>query len=147
LPPLNLTEKKQMKDKFFLDSNIILYAFGKDDSKKAIAKELIRQKLTISVQVINEVSNTLFKKFHFSVSETKNIFDFIKNKTEIKPMNIKTIEYCFYIKEKYKFSYWDSMIIASALENKCLILFTEDMQNGQIIEEHLVIVNPFLNNN
>ncbi|MHB1661021.1 MAG: PIN domain-containing protein [bacterium] len=136
-----------MKDKFFLDSNIILYAFGKDNNKKAVAKELIRQRLIISVQVISEVSNILFKRFSFSVPETKNIFDFIKSKTEVKLINLKTIEYCFYIKEKYKFSYWDSLIIASALENQCLILYTEDMQNGQIIEERLVVVNPFLNNN
>jgi predicted nucleic acid-binding protein len=134
-----------MKDKFFLDTNILLYAFGKDDYKKRIAKELIRQRLIISVQVINEICNVLFKKFNFSVMEIKNIFNFIKNKTEIKPVNIQTIEYCLYIKEKYNFSYWDSLIISSALENQCLILYTEDMQNNQIIEEQLTIINPFLN--
>ena len=134
-----------MKDKFFLDTNILLYAFGKDDYKKRIAKELIRQRLIISVQVINEICNVLFKKFNFSVMEIKNIFNFIKNKTEIKPVNIQTIEYCLYIKEKYNFSYWDSLIISSALENQCLILYTEDMQTNQIIEEQLTIINPFLN--
>lgn len=134
-----------MKDKFFLDTNIILYAFSKDDYKKRIAKELIRQRLIISVQVINEICNVLFKKFNFSVMEIKNIFNFIKNKTEIKPVNIQTIEYCLYIKEKYNFSYWDSLIISSALENQCLILYTEDMQSNQIIEEQLTIINPFLN--
>lgn len=134
-----------MKDKFFLDTNIILYAFSKDDYKKRIAKELIRQRLIISVQVINEICNVLFKKFNFSVMEIKNIFNFIKNKTEIKLVNIQTIEYCLYIKEKYNFSYWDSLIISSALENQCLILYTEDMQSNQIIEEQLTIINPFLN--
>jgi predicted nucleic acid-binding protein len=44
-----------MKDRFFLDSNILLYAFGKDEYKKRIAKELMRQRLIISVQVINEI--------------------------------------------------------------------------------------------
>ena len=86
-----------MRDKFFLDTNILLYAFGKDDYKKRIAKELIRQRLIISVQVINEICNVLFKKFNFSVSEIKDIFNFIKNKTEVKPVNIQTIEYCLYI--------------------------------------------------
>jgi len=44
---------------------------------------------------------------------------------------------------KYKFSYWDSLIIASALESGCGILYTEDMQDGQVIEDRLRIVNPF----
>ena len=134
-----------MKDKFFLDTNIILYAFGKDDDKKRIAKELIRQKLIVSVQVINEVCSILFKKFNFSVKEIKDILNFIKNKTEIQPVNMQTVEYCLHIKEKYNFSYWDSLIISSALENRCLILYTEDMQESQIIEGQLKVINPFIN--
>ncbi|WP_456325324.1 PIN domain-containing protein [Desulfonauticus submarinus] len=55
----------------------------------------------------------------------------------------KDIKLAIEIKEKYKFSYWDSLIVASALENNCSILYTEDMQDGQIIEKKLEIVNPF----
>ena len=44
---------------------------------------------------------------------------------------------------RYNFYYWDSLIVASALENNCSILYTEDMQDGQVIEESLKIVNPF----
>ncbi|MFZ8805680.1 MAG: hypothetical protein ACO2PO_22235, partial [Candidatus Calescibacterium sp.] len=44
---------------------------------------------------------------------------------------------------QYKYSYWDSLIIASALENKCKILYTEDMQDGQILEGKHKIENPF----
>ena len=134
-----------MKDRFFLDSNILLYAFGKDEYKKRIAKELMRQRLIISVQVINEICSVLFRKFNFSAIEIKDIFNFIKSKTEVKVVNMQTIEYCLYIKEKYNFSYWDSLIISSALENKCLILYSEDMQSNQIIEKQLMIINPFLN--
>ncbi len=47
------------------------------------------------------------------------------------------------IREKYKFQYYDSLIIATALENKCTILYSEDMQHGQIIERQLKIINPF----
>jgi predicted nucleic acid-binding protein len=50
----------------------------------------------------------------------------------------------FYIKEKYSYSWWDSLVLASALENSCKIIYTEDMQNGQIIENTLKIVNPFV---
>ena len=44
---------------------------------------------------------------------------------------------------KYKFSYWNSLIIASALQNNCTILYSEDMQHNQLIENKLRIINPF----
>jgi predicted nucleic acid-binding protein len=46
------------------------------------------------------------------------------------------------IKDRYKFSFYDSLIVSAALSQKCERLYTEDMQNGQIIEG-LKIVNPF----
>ena len=54
-----------------------------------------------------------------------------------------TIKLCWKVSRKYSYSYWDSLIIASALESNCSILYTEDMQDGQIIEDRLRIMNPF----
>jgi predicted nucleic acid-binding protein len=48
------------------------------------------------------------------------------------------------IKEKYGFSYFDCLVIASALEMKCKFLYTEDLQDNQIIENTLIVKNPFL---
>ena len=45
--------------------------------------------------------------------------------------------------EKYQYSYWDSLLLASSLENKCSIIYSEDMQHEQIIEKKLKIINPF----
>ena len=47
------------------------------------------------------------------------------------------------IKEEYKLQFYDSLIIATALENSCSILYSEDMQHGQIIENSLKIIDPF----
>ena len=47
------------------------------------------------------------------------------------------------IKDKYRYSYWDSVIIASALDSECSILYSEDMQHGQVIDKDLIILNPF----
>jgi len=47
------------------------------------------------------------------------------------------------IRHKYNLSYWDSLIVASALENDCSILYTEDLQHEQVIEGKLKIINPF----
>ncbi len=54
-----------------------------------------------------------------------------------------TIKKALQIKKDSKYSYWDSLIIASALENNCSILYTEDMQDGQVVDGNLSIINPF----
>ncbi len=54
-----------------------------------------------------------------------------------------TIKKALRVKKDSNYSYWDSLVIASALENNCSILYTEDMQHGQTIENSLKITNPF----
>ncbi|RKY68377.1 MAG: hypothetical protein DRQ24_11790 [Candidatus Latescibacterota bacterium] len=136
---------KSMKDKVLLDSNIILYGFGREKTKKEIVKNLIRERPLLTTQVINEVLNVLIKKFNFSIDEVKEVLNFLRTKTEIILVNLYTIDIALTVKERYNFSYWDSLIIASALENGCRILYTEDMQHGQVIEKTLTIKNPFFN--
>ena len=114
-----------MIDKVFFDTNLIIYLFDlkdliKRDKIKRLLHELIgKSHLIISVQVINEL--------------------FI-----ISPLNFLTSTNALKIKNKYKFSLWDSLIIASALENNCNILYTEDLQNNQTINSKLTIINPFI---
>jgi predicted nucleic acid-binding protein len=50
----------------------------------------------------------------------------------------------FRISKRYQFSFWDRIIVASALAAKCSILYTEDLQDGQIIDGILRISNPFV---
>jgi predicted nucleic acid-binding protein len=44
---------------------------------------------------------------------------------------------------KYRFSYWDSLILAAALESTCSFVYSEDLQDGQRIENRLTVINPF----
>ena len=132
-----------MKDKIFVDSNVILYCFAQERTQKERAKDLIRERPLISIQVVNEVINVLLRKFNVTTEEIKKIFNFLTKKSDISLLNCKTIDLALLIKEKYKYNYYDCLIIASALENDCTILYTEDMQDGQIIEGRLKIVNPF----
>ena len=70
--------------------------------------------------------------------------DFIEELFIVVPNTINTSRLALQIKEKYKFSYWDSLILASALENNCTKLLTEDLQHNQIIMNDLQIFNPFV---
>ena len=61
----------------------------------------------------------------------------------IKSISFDTVKSAFYIKERYNYSWWDSLVLASALENDCKIIYSEDMRHGQVIENTLEILNPF----
>jgi len=134
-----------MKDKVFIDTNILVY-FATDNSEK---RKIILNKLEeceysfISIQVLNEFNNTCFKKsllkpddIEFAVNEYTTMFN-------VAILNIDTIINGLKIKQKYGFSYYDSLIVSTALQNDCKILYSEDMQHLQRIDDKLTILNPF----
>lgn len=132
-----------MQDRIFLDSNILLYAIGNDKYKKNLSIELIKKTPVITIQVLNEISNIMIRKLKLSYQDIHRIINFIIQKCDINSIDIITVRKALDISEKYKYSYYDSLIIASALENNCNILYTEDMHHGQNIENILKIINPF----
>lgn len=133
-----------MKDKIFLDSNILLYSQGIDSLKKNINLELLEKDFFISTQVLGEFINVRIKKFK---DDKANAFALGHNILEIcsliiiKPDLYKTGER---ICVDYGYSFYDSMIIAAALESECATLYTEDLSHNQLIESKLRIVNSFL---
>ena len=133
-----------MSDKHTLDTNILIYAFGKqDDARKQVAIEIISKCNIISLQVVNETIYVLQRKFKFPNSELNKVVEFIKQNFVISDLNINTLDQTLKIAETYGLSFWDSMMVAAALNNHCSILYSEDLHHNQIIEGRLQIVNPF----
>ena len=136
-----------MRDKVFLDSNVILYAYSKTElDKNKIANNLIfsLDEILISTQVINEITNILYKKFKLDATSIENVVLEVDNNFQIVNFSLTTQIKAIKIKEKYKLQYYDSLILAIALENGCSIVYSEDMQHNQIIENQLKIINPFI---
>jgi len=134
---------KPTRDKIFLDSNVIIYSFGAEDYKKVIANELLKKNPVISTQVLNEISNVLYRKLNLKVSDIKIAVEFLSRICVVKNITPKTTQSGLNIVDQYGFSYYDSLIISSALESKCTILYSEDMSDGQVIDKKLRVVNPF----
>jgi predicted nucleic acid-binding protein len=135
-----------MKDNKTFDTNILVYAFGKqNDKRKHVAKDIISDCNIISLQVINETAYVLLRKFNFDIIEVEKVVRFVNRHFLISDLNMNIFEQTLKIADKYGFSFWDSMIIASALKNQCNILFSEDLNHGQMIESKLTLINPFLN--
>ena len=132
-----------MKDKVFCDSNIFLYAFSTQDVKKQkISSNIIVSNCTISTQVINEVSNNMIKKLKFDNQKIKKFIDSCYTRYEIVNFSKDIFIDACDIRENFNISYYDSLIVSSALNSKCKILYSEDMQHNQAIRD-LEIVNPF----
>ncbi len=132
-----------MRDKIFIDTNILLYLYDRDGKKKSQAKEILKNNHYISIQVLNEFTNISIKRFKLDINELDNNLQKIIEKTTLFSFDEQTIRFAIKIQNRYNFQYYDSLIIATALENNCNILYSEDMQHNQIIFEKLTIINPF----
>lgn len=134
----------------FIDSNIWIYAATQSqdnppDPRHKTARQLITQiQPCLSVQVINEVTINLLRKFSFSEAKIRSLVrSFYKNYT-VFPLDADTFLQASTMREAYQLSFWDSLIVSSALQHQCDLLYSEDMQNGLVIENQLQIHNPFI---
>ncbi len=132
-----------MKDKVFLDTNILIYSFSID--KGEIIRNIIDTTpyLQISTQVLNEFINASLRKNILTISEVIEHCKKYISSYNLSLIFPSTINYALEIKKKYKYSYYDSLIVSTAIESDCEILYTEDLQHNQIIEDKLTIINPF----
>jgi predicted nucleic acid-binding protein len=134
-----------MRDKGFIDTNIWVYAHLQDTHNKCeMALELLETlpQLVGSTQVLNEYYSVMLKKKIADHLIQENI-ELIISIAEITVIEITTIRRAHQLKLKYGCSYWDSLVLASALEADCQYFYSEDMQHRQVIENSLIIINPF----
>jgi len=135
-----------MPDKAFLDTNVLVYLHSEDDDNKRNAAQnlLDEYKCMTSLQTFNELSNVWFRKFNLDSVKIEEHLDNIELVCDnILSINRATINSALALKTRYGFSYYDSLMLASALEGSCNVIFTEDMSDGQIINNSLTIKNPF----
>ena len=133
-----------MNVKPFLDTNVVLYAFREGDSRSQEAEALLGKGGLISVQVLNEFAAVARRKLNKSWEEIRRALGILRVFCpEPTPLTVKTHEAAFEIAERYKYSIYDSLIIAAALETGCKVLYSEDLEDGQVIENSLTIRNPF----
>jgi len=133
-----------MSVKCFLDSNIVIYLFDKNEQKKETVIGLIKQRPLISSQVIIECLNISIKKLKISKDVCFKNAEHLFENCGFFMISIPTLKKSFEIAKRYQYSHLDSLIIASALEANCKTLYSEDMQHNQMLNKKLQIINPFL---
>lgn len=132
-----------MAGRVFFDSNVIIYALSKAEDKSPPAKDLVQRGGVISVQVLNEVANISARKLSKTWREIHIAIELIRSFCQVMPLTVKTHDTGRYIAERYRLSLYDAMIVASAFLADCETLYSEDMQNGMLINDKITIVNPF----
>lgn len=140
-----MTEKKQTYDKIFLDSNILIYLYSADEIQKSnVISNLLQSSdvYCISTQVLNEFAYVSHRKKKIEIDLISKSIQEMEKNFEIAKIELSTIRLGLSLIKKYKYSYFDSLIIATAIENECSKLYTEDLHNKHIIDS-LQIINPF----
>lgn len=133
---------------FFLDSNILIYAFDTQEPKKrarsqALIEGLPAEAIVLSAQVVNEFYFTVTRKLRRPLpaadaeAAVRGLSGF-----RIIPLDYRLSLAGMEIVRRHQLSIWDALIVQSAIEGKCRTLFSEDFQSGRKYGD-LTITNPF----
>lgn len=139
-----------MKDRFFIDTNIFVYTFDNTaPDKQKHCRDLIKKGLetgkgVISFQVVQELINVATRKFKvpMRISDCRVYLERVLSPLLEGHPHVELCSKALEIVERYGFAFYDSLIIASAIESACPILYSEDLRHGQKIQG-TTILNPF----
>jgi len=134
-----------MPAKHFLDTNVLTYAVAKNDPRASKAEALLaRGGGTVSIQSLNEFVSIARRKLDMSWDQVNELVDLICILCpDPVPISLDTHKEARAIAERYGYSIYDALVASAALEAGCETLYSEDLQDGQIINRQLTIRNPF----
>ena len=128
----------------FLDTNVLIYAVAKNDPRASKAEALLASGSMVSIQSLNEFASVARRKLAMPWKDVKEFLDLICILCpEPVPTSLDTHKLALAIAERYGYGIYDALVVSAALEAGCKTLYSEDLQDGQIINRQLTIRNPF----
>ena len=127
----------------FFDTNVLLYLLSNDAARADRAEALLAAGGVVSVQVLNEFASVASCKLTMTIPEVREILSTVRSVCVVKSVDVETHDLGLELAERYGFSIYDGLIVAAAIRAGCAILYTEDLQQGQMIAK-LQIRNPFV---
>jgi predicted nucleic acid-binding protein len=127
----------------FHDTNIILYLLSSDAAKADRAEEVLSGGGRVSVQVLNEFAAVASRKLALDWAAISEILEQVRAVCGVEPITIATHERGVAVASRYGLHVYDAMIVASALLSGCTVLYSEDLQDGQVFDAQLTVQNPF----
>jgi len=135
-----------MSDRVFLDTNLLIYLYSESEpEKRTIVYRIFDNSHCItSLQALNEACNVWYRKYGWDgVKVYKHLDNIERLCNEVLMVGRSTINQALLLKDRFGYSYYDCLMLSSALGSNCCKIMTEDMKDGQIINDTLKIVNPF----
>lgn len=127
----------------FFDTSVLLYLLSAEAEKADRVEELLKHRGIISVQVLNEFTAVAKRKLGLTFIEIRELLETVRTLCDTQPLTIEHHDMGVEIAERYRFSFYDSIIVASALLAGCKKLYSEDLQHRQVIDKQLTVINPF----
>jgi predicted nucleic acid-binding protein len=127
----------------FFDTSVLLYLLSGDTAKADRVETLLSTRGVVSVQVLNEFAVVALRKLKMPLNEIREILETIRAVCAVEPITVETHDRGLAVLERYRFSLYDSMLVATALIAGAKIIYSEDLQHGQVIDEQLRVTNPF----
>ncbi len=137
-----------MTAKVVLDTNLWVYLYAQNvPDKQMPVKALVSthfDSIVLTAQVLGELYHVLTRKKLVTTAVAREIIlEMVKTFPVLEVDAVKVIT-ALDIHERYHYSYWDSLNLATAALHDCETVYTEDMQHEQLIEDKVRIINPFL---
>jgi predicted nucleic acid-binding protein len=127
----------------FFDTNVVLYLFSHQAAKADRTEALMAGGGVISVQVLNETANVARRKMGMDWGEIGDVTRWLQMACVVETLTASTHDRAIALAGRLKVSFYDALIIASALMAGCSTLFTEDLHNGLVVERSLIVRDPF----
>jgi predicted nucleic acid-binding protein len=128
----------------FIDSNVLLYLLSANSQKADLAEAVMRKRGVINVQVLNEITHVMRRKFSMPWEEINEVLTIIRLVCQVEPLTTEIHDSGRKIAERYQLGLYDAMTVAAAIAAKCETLYSEDMQDRLMINHQLIIRNPFV---
>jgi len=128
----------------FVDTNIVVYALGRDGDKKVRARQILDGAPFISSQVVNEAISVFMRKQGFARDEAYEVADALMKLALVAPVTAETVRDAMSLGLRYDLSHWDALIVGAALASGCDILYSEDMQHDQRFAGRLTVKNGYV---
>ena len=132
-------------NKIALDTNILVYCHSSSEhAKRETAMSLFDLHPVISTQVLSEYLNVIKRTLKIPKSEVMDVCLQNIELCILQPVTITTLKYAKSLIDSYDFQLFDSVVVASAIEADCHILYSEDLHHNLVVDNRMKIINPFI---
>jgi predicted nucleic acid-binding protein len=128
----------------FFDTNVLIYALASNDRRTSTAEALLAKGGVVGVQNLNEFASVASRKMKMSWHDIEQALSAIRTLCPSPiPLDIKIHEAAVEIAGRHQYQIYEALVIAAAISARCLTLYSEDLQHGQVIGG-VTVQNPFL---